>query len=412
MRLVYAVAIADPASGPDAPTYDIAGRVFAHHGFFAGAPGIPYWPAGYPGFVSLFYWAFGDGSRSFAIAQVLLLAAATWSAYRIARRILGPRVATVTIIGLCISPALTASVPLLMYETPILAGLTIGADLILSAQHASGRRRMVLIAFGGLVVGIFATMQATIVLPALVMLVISCYALREERSVRVVLAAVCLGAMLLGPAVLVARNIHRGDGVGFAGNLGITMLVGAGSAGREIPCAMTDHSVAGDRRLTNCAIEHKLTHPLETVRVAADIEWKLWAPMVGPARKYGSWFHGFDYRRLVPDSMEYTTAFQRFDRWSSKAWEIGTIALIVAGIVLAFRRERDRLDIVWLAVPVLTWALMHSVIAGDARFRLPVSPFYVPFMAYAGLAVYDRVRSRLDRRIVSGGTADRGVPIP
>jgi hypothetical protein len=37
---------------------------------------------------------------------------------------------------------------------------------------------------------------------------------------------------------------------------------------------------------------------------------------------------------------------------------------------------------------------MHALIAGDPRFRLPVSPFYTAFIAVALLALADRVRAR------------------
>jgi hypothetical protein len=245
---------------------------------------------------------------------------------------------------------------------------------------------------GGLVVGLFATMQATILLPALLLAGISCDRMRDRTTVRAALLGLFVLSMAIGPLILVVRNIHRGDGVGIAGNLGITMLVGAGGAGREIPCPMTDHSVESDRALTRCAIEYKLQHPVETAIVATDIEWKLWAPMVGPLARYGSWLHAFNYRRALPDSVYGSTWFESFDQATSKGWEIVTIGLIVAGVVLALRRERDRLAVVWMLVPIVAWCLMHSVIAGDARFRLPVSPFYTAFIAYAVVAVYDRIR--------------------
>ena len=92
-RLVYGLAVADPGSGPDSPTYHQAAVAMAHKGLFSQAPSVPYWPVGYSWFLAIFYRAFGDGSRAFVVGQVLLLGLATWSAYRLVRSAIGPRVA-------------------------------------------------------------------------------------------------------------------------------------------------------------------------------------------------------------------------------------------------------------------------------------------------------------------------------
>ena len=72
----------------------------------------------------------------------------------------------------------------------------------------------------------------------------------------------------------------------------------------------------------------------------------------GPA---GEWFHAFNPRRAIPDSIVSKGWFEAADRTIAYTWRFSTILLLIAGVVLALRDPARRRGAVLLLIPLATF---------------------------------------------------------
>jgi hypothetical protein len=384
-RLVYGLAVNDPGSGPDAPTYGRAAQIFASDGPLAHAPGIPYWPAGYPLLLAPLYAATGNAARAAMAVQVLVASVGTYFAWTLVRRELGGTVAALTVTALCVSPALTASSSELMYETPLMAGLAVGLDLLsrVSRDRSAGRAPWGLAAGGGLVLGVAATMQPKALMPAA--LAIAVTGLRKHS---LVIPAIATLAVAVGPLALASRT-HAVDGrFALTANLGENLLFGLGDGARRHCTAAASRDVfSKDRKLTTCAVRYAANHPGEALVSAGRNAIDFWAPFTGPLTSRGTWFHNLSFRRLIPASVRSSAAFKDGDSAVSIAWMCTVVALVAAGLLLGLRSPATRGGTIFMALPVLSFLAVSLVGHGDARYRLPVAPYYIALQALAVVAL-------------------------
>ncbi len=397
VRLLYAVLVNDPASGPDAPTYDGAARVFAANGPFVDAPGIPYWPAGYALLLTPVYAAAGDSARVAMALQVALLGVGSWFAWTLTRRELGRLVAMITLIALSASPALAASSSELMYEVPLLIGTVIGADLLSRSSAALSRRAgRRFAAAGGLVLGLSATMQPKLLVAAAGLIVLS--ALRARSAALIVCGCLTLA---IGPIALAART-HAADGhFALSANLGTTMLLGLEDQRPECSLPVGADQFQADRARTRCAVEYLVRHPGDAAAAARTNAAAFWAPFANHTSYTGTWFHALSPQRLLPARVRESSAYHSFDDISRALWELAVVALVLAGFVLGLRDPGKRWGTTFVALPTVAFFAVSLVTRGDARFRLPVAPSYVALQAIAvtvavGWAVGDRRHGRGD----------------
>lgn len=395
VRLVYGLAVNDPASGPDAPTYGGAAEIFASDGPLARAPGIPYWPAGYPLLLAPLYGATGNAVRFAMAVQVAVLSVGTYFSWTLVRRELGGAAAAVTVVALCLSPALTASSSELMYEAPLLAGLAVGLDLLSRASRAtpSGRGLWKGVAAGGLVLGLAATMQPKTLVPAGLVI-----ALTGLRMRSVVVPGIAIVGLAVGPLALATRTHAVYGKFALSANFGASMTYGLPDRKRHCRPRSGQDVFAKDRYRTRCALRYLARHPDEAVLGMGRHAIDFWAPFTGPrVAGHRTWFHNLSFRRLVPDSIRSTAVFKDADSAASIAWMGAIAGLVLAGLLLGLRDSATRSGTIFVAVPVLSFLAVSLVAHGDARYRLPVAPYYIALQALAVLAIW-RFCVRLRRR--------------
>jgi hypothetical protein len=402
-RLVYGLAVNDPASGPDAPTYGRAAEIFASDGPLAHAPGIPYWPAGYPLLLAPLYAITGNAARFAMAVQVVVVSVGTYFAWTLVRRELGGAVAGLTVAGLCLSPALAASSSELMYEGPLLAGLAIGLDLLSRASRAG--RGWQPAAAGALVLGLAATMQPKALLPAL--LAIALVGLRRRS---VALSAIAVAALAVGPLALAARTQSVDGRFALSANLGPSMVVGLGTHANQCTSKQREDVFTRDRRRTSCAVRYLWRHPGDTVVLMGRHAVDFWAPFTGPFVGYRrTWFHNLSFRRLLPAGIRTGALFKDADSAVSIAWMAAIAALAAGGLLLGLRNSATRSGTIFLALPVLSFLAISLVVEGDARFRLPVAPYYIALQGIALVAIW---RLGVRRRARRAGSPARRSSAP
>lgn len=391
-RICYALFVVDPLSGPDSDTYDSAARVLADEGPLAPeVPGIPYFPAGYPLFLSVFYRVVDDPRLATAV-QVLLFGFATWIAYLLVRREFDLPVAALSTFLLCVSPGLFAASAELMYETMLGGGIVLGFDFFSRSVRGAAQRRIPLAAAGVITLSLAATIQPKVVVVAL--LAIAWFAIRTRHLLAV---SVLVLALLVGPLALAARNFYAVGDFATSRNLGATMAygmhddaTGGSDVGFAPPCAVTSIPVE-ERSQFKCSIRWAIENPLEATWLGLKKVMYFSSPLVGPLAGRGTWFHAFDFRRVLPDSLLEAMWYRNLEFALWNVWTAVWGLLVVGGAAIAARRY-PRAGVWLFAIPILAFALVSMGTIGDGRFRLPVAPFYSAFIAVAIMAIVDRFR--------------------
>jgi 4-amino-4-deoxy-L-arabinose transferase-like glycosyltransferase len=421
VRLLGAAGAIDPLAGPDTGSYLAAARGLADRGLLADhVPNLPYWPAGYPAFLAAIFAAVGEAPRAVAALQVLLLGVATWCLFTLVRRELGGAVAVVAVVLTGISPALLAASNELMYETVLASALVIAFDLVSRARRAPGRRGGALAAAGAFVLGLAATMQPKALVVVLVLLAWACVGPRDALATRARTAWVALAVVLaaaVGPLALIARSAAATDHAALSANLGATARIGLNDRasggyrydvsvlrGCGLPARLVSRDrvafsdadlFAFDRTLTRCSASWAADHPLHALRLAAVKALYFWSPMVGPLPRdrEASWAQPFDLRRALPPALRHAGAFATANRVLGNLWTLLVVGLVLAGAAVGVRGEHRRATLL-LAAPVALFLAVSMVTIGDARFRLPVTPFYTVLQALAVVALLHRLAGR------------------
>jgi 4-amino-4-deoxy-L-arabinose transferase-like glycosyltransferase len=413
VRLLGSAALIDPLAGPDTGSYVDAARALADRGLLADhVPNLPYWPAGYPTFLATIFSTLGESPRLIAAIQVLFLGLATWSAFTLVRREIGGAVALVSIVLMGLSPALFAASNELMYETVLAGGMVIAFDLVSRSRHATGRRSIALAAAGGLLIGAVSTMQPKALAVVVVLLVWVCLG---RRDVRVIVALIVAAA--IGPLALAARTAATTDHVALSANLGATTRIGLNDhasggyrydvsvlRGCDLPPRLVSRDRVGfsdddvftfDRHLTDCSVSWAFAHPVHAVGLGIKKAVYFWSPMVGPLTRdrEATWAQPFDYRRGVPATARDSGAFDTLNRILGNLWMVLVVGLVLAGVAIGVRSDRRRATLI-LAAPVAIFLGVSMVTIGDARFRLPVTPFYTVLQAIAVVAILHRLARR------------------
>lgn len=406
LRLVYALFVMDPMSGPDAPTYHEIAVAFAREGLLTEGAGdlLPHYPPGYPLIVGIVYRLFGFQPRLVTALQVVVLGAATWVAFRLVARELNERVGLATVALVSLSPALLALPAQLMYETFLLAGMVVGFDLLSRSLRPDGGALQAVGAMA--VLGVTSTLQGKVILTGLVAVALVAWRRRSAAVAVAGVAALAAGPLAAGFRTYLAEGQFAVSSTGQALLAGFNDAATGGYVNPVVPegCEPPADIFGRDRVVTGCALEWALDHPGRSAVLTVHKPLFLWSPMVGPLTHRGTWFHAFDVRRVLPGDGASADSLVAF---ATAAWSALSALTVLIGLWLAWRQPGWTRGAALLAVPPLTFLLVAVLTYGDARHRLPVAPFYSAFQAVTLVAVAERVA----RRVTAGRRpAEERVP--
>ena len=385
-RIAYVTYLGDDIGGPDGDTYDQGGWDLATGGWLSDdVTGLPYWPPGYPILVGVHYALGGRHPYLVKLTQIVVIALATWLAFRIAERLSAGPVSLLVGVGMSISLVWLGLAHPLMYETWQALLLLVAIWCLLRA--APGWHPLSYVGAGA-ALGTAAVFQDKFL--TLVVVLVGWILWVEKPWRRKLMAGLIVVSVAAVPiAGFALRNeAVYGTTIVLATNHGINVAIGTGPsatggyvAAPELPetCRSVVHGrsrAAQDRALTTCSLRAIATEPIRFISLVPAKLARLWSPFTGPRFESVNWSHPFDPWRLLPEPL----ASSAFVVAIYALWGATGASLFVLGVLWWWRRI-DRPSLALLLLPIVWLMVVHVVTFGDPRFRIPVLPLIWIFQA-------------------------------
>ena len=412
IRTLYGLFIIDPHSGQDAPSYFEDAEIVLKNGPFAQVSYAPIWPIGYTWFLSLIWKIGGLDSRLLGLTQSTLVLVATFALYHLVKREIGREIALISTLLMSSSFAIFVSAGEIMYETSMMSFFLIGLNLIskFSLDGSSSRQTVFL---GGLFFGLAILIHPSILGPVFVSLGIIYLRIKKKGKHKVISLILASLIVLSGPAINTARNYISGDGLGYTGNVyTISTFSGWGSHDPEglaecnnIGVKITSPALADKdwfydstpRQL--CLYKIAMENPQDSIEIAIrnGIRWV--SPYIGVLKSNGTWYHGLDVRRVVPQYHWWEGKSRVIDTLLCSIWIIFHLSLMLYGSLSLLRRKntfknKDLLTPYLFILPVYVKWATSIFTHGDSRHRLGVSPLYLTLVAISVYLIFERFKEK------------------
>ncbi len=261
-----------------------------------------FWPVGWPAFLGMLFWLFGNSPVVGQMANLVCSAATFVLALYLASALFGQdRVGRLTVLMLTFYPNEIAYVPSLGTEVFYTAVLMLAVYLLLA------RRGWMMLAGSGIVFGIATLTKAqTLLIPA-VLFAVSWLSPRHKGGLRwdVGKALLVYAAMAVIVLPWTVRNYLVFDAfVPVSTNGGLTLLTGnnpsaqGGYTDNDPLVRKVLHSVSGqvaaDHLATSLALTWIREHPAAFVALIPKKVWRLWAPDGEGEWAFQSGFNNYD----------------------------------------------------------------------------------------------------------------------
>jgi len=365
-------------------------------GPFASNTSAPFFPIGYPWFVAAIWKTFGVSLQTLGVVQNLILALAIYCFYIICRDFFGQKVSLLTTFFLSINPAISASISLLAYEIPMASILVLGFYLLYQCKNirVASFKYNIYVLGSGILFSTATTFQPKI-LPAIIVIVLI-FLFRLHEKISQVTAWLTLISLLtiisIGPAAAVVRNIEAGSGLGYTQNFSTNIFVGMKNSSAFIDFSSCPHSAYDTIQKTSCLLVNKIKSPRQSLRIGVHQGTYFWTPFIGNLKFMGTWYHGADWRRLIPNYLwwDRSSSWYLFDRLIGYLWTMGLISFILLGFWRSFHFNKSRWIPILFSAPVIFLWFVSVITYGEPRYRLPVIPFYTVFISIAIIYLYEK----------------------
>lgn len=387
MRVSYSLLFSDAQSGQDAPSYLLSAERILKDGPFANETSAPAFPIGYPWFVAFVWKIFGQSFVALGVIQNALLVLAISAFFKIVTAHFGYRVGYISLLILSFNPALSASVSLLSYEVPMASFLILGFYCVYKSvnQNLNSKSDFLLVFLGGIFFAISISFQPKILLSAISIgaILLLSRLTRIERRKKLVASALLVVVILLAPTATIIRNVKAGDGFGYTQNFATNVYVGTNNSKALIDYSGCPQSAYDSLPKTTCLLIKKFKSPSENLKIVLHQGLYFWTPFIGNLKFMGTWYHGFDFRRLIEGYTwwDRNTIWYKIDRVLGYLWTSFLLSLIICGFVLSFRISQSKVLPYLYAYPILDLWFVSIITYGEPRYRLPILPFYTVFVA-------------------------------
>ena len=376
--------------GADGENYIDYARKISEYGLLV--KGIIYWPAGYP----IIIWGseFFSHYESFFILAILQTVFFSLSVWFFAKNLMTTKIRNVTLYifyFISLNPTLALSSISIGYESICASCLILFAAFFLrDFRKPSELKHSQNILFASFLAGLASSMQPRLIPGFLISVFIWVFFKYKQISFKLFIYKFFISLVLFSllPKGLIMRNYVSEQSPVLSANLGINMVIGAGSTATgnygggspNVDCGdLSGTEVELDRARTRCALNWYLKNPLKFFELSVSKSTALWSPWWGPlaagtmARNPYINFHPVRSSITTQDQLNVVTG--PFGKGFAWLLILGNWLLMILGFRKLARLGLEEKILAYFAASAImgTW-LVTLVTFGDHRFRLPIMP--------------------------------------
>jgi 4-amino-4-deoxy-L-arabinose transferase-like glycosyltransferase len=333
--------------------------------------GVPtaYWPIGYPLFLAVIYWIFGHSYLAVHLIGVVLSLCVCILAYVIAKRLVGPVTARLSLVTLALFPGQ-------IFYTNVLSSEILFTTLLLAMIFILLKTREQTSLLGPLIVGLLLGLlvmvrAVALVLPLLIVLFYLKWGRRSVVGLRNAILAVLVTCLVLLPWML--RNKRVLDTFSIATSGGIDLYIGNSpiSSGNWV---WTKQNPFKDLSAPNEVENNRLGYKLATKFIMDD-------PLGFVIRgiKKEVYMFATDFGPIAKE-LDLAAKAHRVDGFVilnvvGQTYYLVVLILSAGGLFLLLKDKARRKPGLYLLVGIVTyWLAIHFVFFGIDRFHFPLVP--------------------------------------
>jgi hypothetical protein len=366
-----------------------ASSIAAGEGYTEGGYPTAYWPVGYPGFLAVLFYLFGQSALVGQTANLLMTGATFFLQLELTRRIFHSEAAArLGVLLLAIYPNNIAYTSFILTEIYFTFLLLLGVYLYIAQRGWIG------VFFSGLVFGLATLTKPQIIFFPLILVAFQLISLHGRTNAREIIVK-GLAIYLVILAVLVPWAIRNtqvfGQLVLISTNGGATLLTGnnpsadGGFVENDPLVAQRNFfvrdQVESDRRARQLALEWIRDNPGRFMQLIPLKIWHLWAKN-GEAE----WAYQIGYPHYQQNWQIFRTI-----RWINQIFYTLLLAGALASAVLLVLMKKSRTNgpadaWPWVLVGyclMIYLTLISAVFSGQPRFHFPVMPWVIMYAAWA-----------------------------
>ena len=361
-----------------------------------------YWPVGYPGFLGMLFYLFGEHQMVGQMANVLLAMASLFLVLRLARLVFrSETTARLALLLVTLYPNGAAYTPLLYTEIYFTFLILLGTYLFIS------QRGWLWVFLVGVIFGFAALTKPQVIFLPVALVLLKLFS-REERSTALQQLATGLVIYLTMAALLVpwaARNtLTFKETVLISTNGGKTLLMGnnpgadGGDSGSAIIpdyySSILDQSnndtrtqVVADRYARELALQWIKDNPRRFVELIPLKIWHLWHKDGEAEWSYQAGYPGYERNWYLFRSM----------RIINQAY----YSLLIVGLIVSIallRKRRNQVAWPWVLfgyVFIIYLTLISALFIGQARFHFPAMPWIIMYAAWVVTVLLKPIHTKL-----------------
>lgn len=375
LKIAYALSRNLFESGPDANGYIPFAVSFASHHFTSQLIWGPYYPSGYPFFLSVIVRIVGkDWFQIAQIAQILIFSIGAYMYFYLVSRIFGAKIAWASFLILAFNPAWAVANGEAMYETFFVSFLIFSMVSLFKHISTSNLTSSKWLIVGGFFAGVCISIHPrAILLYVLLMIYLICSRTKDFKSITIYSLS-----LLVVPLIFATRN--------FAAKKGFTLM-------SSFWDGESYNAFLSGCRSTDCALTRIAASPLDFLHQCYLNGIRFWSPHSGPMER-GTWLHNISLLSLL----------NRNGYWSAAVLLSVLISFLVfffwfIGSFLIYKRDRFYGSLFTLC-SLAIWST-DIFYYGENRHRLIALIFTLPAQTLMIFKVYEKLMFLIRKRRVN-----------
>ena len=345
--------------------------------------GVPtaYWPIGYPLFLAVIYWIFGHSYLVVHLINVLLSLCICFLTYMIAKRLVGPVTARLSLVILVLFPGQIFYTNVVSSEILFTTLLLAMIFILLKTREQTSLLAPLIV---GLLLGLLVMVRAVaLILPLLIVLFYLKWGRRSVVGLRNAMLAVLVTCLVLLPWML--RNKRVLDTFSIATSGGIDLYIGNSpiSSGNWV---WTKQNPFKDLSAPNEVENNRLGYRLATKFIMDDP-----VGFVIRGIKKEVYMFATDFGPIAKE-LDLAAQAHRVDGFVilnvvGQTYHLVVLILSAAGLFLLLKDKGRRKPGLYLLVGILAyWLAIHFVFFGIDRFHFPLMPILAIWASFFALS--------------------------